>query len=63
MSMIGITFLITSIAVLVFLSLSVFFIIFGIMKKRKGFVITGATLLVLFVACFMMMFLMNFATM
>ncbi|MBQ9983044.1 MAG: hypothetical protein IJP29_00485 [Lachnospiraceae bacterium] len=59
--MVGIIFLVITIGVLAFLSLSVFFIIFGIMKKMKGFVIAGAALLILFIACFVMMFMMNFA--
>lgn len=61
MAGVGILFLIAIIGVLAFLSVSVFFIIFGIMKKMKGFVIAGAALLILFVAFFVMMFLMNFA--
>ncbi len=60
MAGVGIIFLAVAIGVLAFLSVSVFFIIFGIMKKMKGFVIAGAALLILFVAFFVMTFLMNF---
>ncbi|MBO5088024.1 MAG: hypothetical protein J6C01_05060 [Lachnospiraceae bacterium] len=59
MSGVGIVFLAVAVGVLAFLSIAVFFIIFGIMKKMKGFVIAGAALLILFVAFFVMTFLMN----
>lgn len=61
MAGVGIVFLAVAIGVLAFLSIAVFFIIFGLMKKMKGFVIAGAALLILFIACFVMMFMMNFA--
>lgn len=60
MAGVGIIFLAVAVGVLAFLSVAVFFIIFGIMKKMKGFVIAGAALLILFVAFFVMTFLMNF---
>ena len=53
-------FLISIVTVLAIISLSVFFIIFGIIKKMKGFIIAGATLLILFVACIVMFFMLNF---
>jgi len=59
MAGVGIIFLAVAVGVLAFLSIAVFFIIFGIMKKMKGFVIAGAALLILFVAFFVMTFLMN----
>ena len=59
MSGVGIVFLAVAVGVLAFLSIAVFFIIFGIMKKMKGFVIAGAALLILFVAFVVMTFLMN----
>jgi len=59
MAGVGIVFLAVAIGVLAFLSIAVFFIIFGLMKKMKGFVIAGAALLILFVAFFVMTFLMN----
>ena len=42
MAGVGIVFLAVAIGVLAFLSIAVFFIIFGLMKKMKGFVIAGA---------------------
>lgn len=59
MAGVGIIFLAVAVGVLAFLSIAVFFIIFGLMKKMKGFVIAGAALLILFVAFFVMTFLMN----
>ncbi len=59
MAGVGIVFLAVAVGVLAFLSIAVFFIIFGLMKKMKGFVIAGAALLILFVAFFVMTFLMN----
>ena len=60
MAAVGIFFLVACVIVLALISLSVFFIIFGLMKKMKGFVIAGVALIVLFIACFVMMFLLNF---
>lgn len=60
--MVGVSlmFLISIVTVLAIISLSVFFIIFGIMKKMKGFIIVSAALLILFVACIVMFFMLNF---
>ena len=60
MTAVSILFLLVCVMVLALISLAIFFIIFGLIKKMKGFVIAGVALIVLFIACIVMLFLLNF---
>lgn len=60
MTAVSILFLFVCVMVLALISLAIFFIIFGLIKKMKGFVIAGVALIVLFIACIVMLFLLNF---
>lgn len=59
--MVGIIFLVTVLALFVFMALAAFFIIFGAIKKMKGFMIAGIVMIVLFLLTFVALFLMNMA--
>ena len=56
---VGLTFLIVSFMVLAFLAVALFFIIFGCVKKKKGFIVAGAGMIVLSVVGFAMLTLLN----
>lgn len=53
-------FLLAVVIVLPLISLSIFFIIFGLVKRMNGFVIAGVAILLLFVICIVMLCLLNF---
>ncbi len=52
-------FLIITIALLAYIALSVFFIVFGTIKKMNGFLITGIIMIVLIMLSVVAMFMLN----